>query len=383
MKIILLGIVVAVISGGIIISMQNQEVETDNTLLIFGSFYPYYEFTKGVVGEIHTTKQFVPARADVHHWVIRHKDIIQLKNATAIVYNGLGIEPYINKLIDSKEFTNVTFIDASINIDTIHVESDHDSHDTMTKVESDHDSHDTMTKVESDHDSHDTMTKVESDHDSHDTMTKVESDHDSHDTMTKVESDHDSHDTMTKVESDHDSHDTMTKVDPHIWLDPIRVKKQIQNIGEELILIDPSNEKKYRQNMLEYNKQLDDLNENIKSKFVKCKYDSVVVSHNAYEYFAQRYDIDIISVHGFTDHIEITAQSMRQFIDIVREKGFKFIIDDDTRDSRMVQILGDEIGIDILYASTIESVSLEEEGVTYFDKMENVAHVFKTARGCE
>ena len=304
MKIVLIGIIVAFISGGIIISMQIQgEEKTDNITLIFGSFYPYYEFTKGVVGEIHTTKQFVPAKADIHHWVIRHQDIIQLKSATAIVYNGLGAEPYINKLIDSKEFVNVTFIDASINIDTIHVKSDHNNQSIRTKI------------------------------------------------------------------------------DPHIWLDPILVKKQIQNIGEELILIDPSNEKKYRQNMLEYNERLDDLNEDIKSKFVNCKYNSVIVSHNAYEYFAQRYDIDIISTHGFTDHIEITAQSIRQFIDTVREKNIKFIIDDDARDSRMVQILGDEIGIDILYASTIESINSEEE-ITYFDKMKNIAHVFKTARGC-
>ena len=128
-------------------SMESPEqanlVPQAEKITILTSFYPYHEFTKNVAGDFADVKQFMPNGVEAHDWEPRAQEIQSLKDADVFVYNGLGMESYIENIIESGEFDNVVFLKASEGVELIKFEDDHDDH----AKHDDHDDHD-------DHDEH-------------------------------------------------------------------------------------------------------------------------------------------------------------------------------------------------------------------------------------
>ena len=71
------------------------------------------------------------------------------------------------------------------------------------------------------------------------------------------------HDDHGHEEGHHHHHDF--EFDPHIWLDPVLVKQQVNNIRDGLIEVDPQNKEQYEQNAKAYNEKLDALDMEWKS----------------------------------------------------------------------------------------------------------------------
>ncbi|MEN6567377.1 MAG: metal ABC transporter substrate-binding protein [Veillonellales bacterium] len=65
---------------------------------IVTTFYPLYDFTKQVVGDKADVAILVPAGAEPHDWEPAPADMIKIKNAKMFVYNGAGMEGWIDKL---------------------------------------------------------------------------------------------------------------------------------------------------------------------------------------------------------------------------------------------------------------------------------------------
>ena len=51
----------------------------------------------------------LPSGIEAHDWEPRAQEIQSLKSADVFVYNGLGMEPYVDNMIGSGEFDNVSF----------------------------------------------------------------------------------------------------------------------------------------------------------------------------------------------------------------------------------------------------------------------------------
>ncbi len=80
-------------------------------------------------------------------------------------------------------------------------------------------------------------------------------------------------------------------IDPHIWLDPILVKEQIEVIGDELIKVDSANANYYKQNAQNLTSELDILDKYIKQAFSSCQKKDFIAFHNAFSYFTDRYGL--------------------------------------------------------------------------------------------
>ena len=129
------------------------DVPQEEKLTVMTSFYPYHEFTKNVAGDFADVKQFMPSGVEAHDWEPRAQEIQSLKDADVFVYNGLGMEPYIENIIESGEFDNVLFVKASDGVELLKFDDDHDDHDEHAK-DDDHDDHDEHAKDDDHDDSH-------------------------------------------------------------------------------------------------------------------------------------------------------------------------------------------------------------------------------------
>lgn len=84
--------------------------------------------------------------------------------------------------------------------------------------------------------------------------------------------------------------------DPHIWLDPLLVKKQARTIYEALSGLDTENIKKYTSNYISFIKDLDVLHTKIKQVLEPVKGSTIFVFHPSFGYFADAYGLKQVAV---------------------------------------------------------------------------------------
>lgn len=132
------------------------------------------------------------------------------------------------------------------------------------------------------------------------------------------------------------------KRDPHIWLSPKRTKAMINIIKEELSKIDPRNESIYEKNANEYVKQLDKIDNDIKSYLTNLKNKSIIVYHPAFGYFCDDYGLNMIALEE--EGKESSPQDLQKIIDMSKEKEIKTIFYQAEIDSKQAKTFADEIG---------------------------------------
>ena len=424
-------------------------VPQEEKITVITSFYPYHEFTKNVAGDFADVKQFMPSGVEAHDWEPRAQEIQSLKDADVFVYNGLGMEPYVENIIESGEFDNILFVKASDGVELLKFEDDHDDHDEHAK-DDDHDDHDEHAK-DDDHDDHDEHAKDDDHDDSHaeefheeialvieefeeghmtesqsieaieeilhehegdghehgariiedieHVLHEIEDGHiagpegleeihhlvsgeDVHDEHAK-DDDHDDHD--EHEEGGHDGHDHDYEFDPHIWLDPILVKQQVNVIRDGLIQADPENKEHYEENARIYNNKMDALDMKIGTALSSCQKDTIVPYHNAFTYLGERYDIHIMALGGMAPDAEASAAEIAEFVDFVKDNDIKVIFSEDLVDPRLAEVIADEANAQVMLFSPLEALSQEEAGsnVSYIDKMEENLDSLKVALECQ
>lgn len=98
-------------------------------LKVYTSFYPYYDFAKKIGGgkiEIHT---IVPPGAEPHSFEPSSKVIAQLEQADIFIYNGVRMEPWIDKVLNLLEDKDICLIDASESVELISYNKKHNDRD--------------------------------------------------------------------------------------------------------------------------------------------------------------------------------------------------------------------------------------------------------------
>jgi zinc transport system substrate-binding protein len=188
---------------------------------------------------------------------------------------------------------------------------------------------------------------------------------------------------LTKSTTDEEGDHHFT-YDPHVWLDPILVKHQVTAIKDALIKADPAGATYYEENANKYNAKLDALDAKIRNDISNCKKDTFVSFHNAFSYFASRYNLKSVPLTGISPESEATPAELKDFVDYVRANDIKVIFAEELVNPRLAQVLADETGTQVMILSPIEGLPDEEikVGKTYIDKMEDNLDALKIALEC-
>ncbi len=109
------------------------------------------------------------------------------------------------------------------------------------------------------------------------------------------------------------THDDVS-LDPHVWLDPILVKIQAQNILETLVQVDIKNKDFYEKNYHLFINELDMLDNQLKKILAVSRDKSFMVFHPSWGYFAARYDLEQIPVE-----VEGKQPKISEIIKLVKE----------------------------------------------------------------
>ena len=163
-------------------------------------------------------------------------------------------------------------------------------------------------------------------------------------------------------------------IDPHIWLNPVMAKKQIANIADALMEIDPPNKEYYSANANSYILRLDELDEKIKQELSQCKKKDFISFHSAFTYFADQYGLVQHSIIESNDpHAEPTSKNLENMINLAKNLDIDVIFTEDAIDTRTSEVIADEIGGTVLVLSPLE---IGDKNTDYIEKMEqNLLHL--------
>ncbi len=169
---------------------------------------------------------------------------------------------------------------------------------------------------------------------------------------------------ILESEDDHESGDHESG-DPHIWLNPVHAKKQVENIAIAFSNSDPENAEFYHKNAIKYTAQLDLLDTKIRNELSNCNNDFIAF-HDSFSYFANEYDLNQHTIIATNDsHGEVTAKTLQNIISTARELNINIIFSEETVNTKTSQIIANEIGGKVLVLSPLEIVSADN----YISKM--------------
>lgn len=169
--------------------------------------------------------------------------------------------------------------------------------------------------------------------------------------------------------------------DPHLWLDPENMIKVAEVIKDKLIELDGKNRVNYEENYESLKKRLMDLDNKYFEELKDKKNDSIIVSHRAFGYMANRYGFKQIPVAGISPDQEPSPRTIANIIDLISEKNYNYIFLETLASPKTVEVIAEETNLEILVLNPIENLTEEEieSGEDYITIMEKNLENLKKA----
>ncbi|MGL4760014.1 MAG: metal ABC transporter substrate-binding protein [Sarcina sp.] len=128
-KKIIFGAIISVLVLGFAACTTTTSAKVDDKedlgkIKVMTSIYPVKEFTEIIGGDKVSVTSMVPDNAEPHDFEPKAKDMVKLSKAKLFVYNGLGMEPWVDKVLETVNQDDITVVNTSKNAKIIDVSSE-------------------------------------------------------------------------------------------------------------------------------------------------------------------------------------------------------------------------------------------------------------------
>ena len=160
--------------------------------------------------------------------------------------------------------------------------------------------------------------------------------------------------------------------DPHGWQDPTNVVLYVKNIAKSLSSLDPSGASRYQKNSDEYVKQLLALDQFAKEQLAAIPVPSrqVITSHDAFGYFAARYQVRFLAPQGINADAEPSAKEVAQLIRQIKRDQIKAVFVENMSNPKLLAQITQDTGVSMgpkLYVDALSGPN--EPGSSYLKMM--------------
>lgn len=259
--------------------------------LIYTSFFPVEELTKRIVGDKFEVKSIIDKSQEPHSFELKTEDIKNIIKADLVIYNGAGMETFIDDLKNSTD-DKEKFVDLSKN--------------------------------------------------------------------------------LTLLSSAKDGKVSKDKVNPHTWLSIKNAMVELEEIYEKVSEIDPDNKDFYKKNLdknLDMFKKMDEKFAN-ELKDVDKNKRYFVVSHAAFNYLADDYNLKQVAVTGISPEDEPSAKQLKTIADFVKKHDISTIFFEGKATPKVAETLAKSTNTKTSTLYTMENLTKEEAQKGYLKLME-------------
>ena len=275
-------------------SSDDSKGGSSGKLKVAASFYPIQWLTQQIGGDHVDVSSVTPAGTEPHDFEISTKQIAELNKTKALFYVK-GFQPSLDDAVGS--LSDVSAVDLTKNVNLVRHEG------------------------------------------------LLEHEHDHGDKKGDGEKGHE----------DGKEHDHGDAADPHFWLDPARMKRAADAIAAELSKKDPDHADAYKKNNEALQKKLDGLDKSFQTGLATCERRSIVTTHTAFGYLADRYKLSQVGLSGIDPESEPSPATLAKVKKYVQENGTTTIFTEELVSGKPAETLAKETNTVTAVLSPLES----------------------------
>ncbi|MEM9919589.1 MAG: zinc ABC transporter substrate-binding protein [Bacteroidota bacterium] len=160
--------------------------------------------------------------------------------------------------------------------------------------------------------------------------------------------------------------------DPHAWMDVSLALTYIRNIRDGFIQLLPEQQATFEANYEAYKKELEELDQYIEAqiKSLPEKKRILITSHDAFQYYGQRYGIRLEAVMGTSTDADVQTSDIIRLSKIIEENQIPAVFVESTINPKLLKQLAKDNKISVggqLYADSIGDE--DSSAPTYIDMM--------------
>lgn len=287
-----------------------EDTSSEKKLNVMASFYPMYDFATKVGGDKVEVTNMVPAGTEPHDWEPAATDVKNLEEVDVFIYNGAGMEHWTEDVLGALDNKELKVVEASRG---------------LTLLEG------------------------------------------------KEEDEEETEDSSSDSDASDESTDSEITYDPHVWLNPLNAKAEMENIKNAFVEADPDNKDYYEQNYETYAEKFDQLDKEYKDGLADTKSKDLITSHEAFGYLCQAYGLNQVGIEGLSPDSEPDASRMNEIIKFAKENNVKTIFFEELVSPKVSETIADEIGAKTAVLNPLEGLTDDEisAGEDYFSVMES------------
>lgn len=171
-------------------------------------------------------------------------------------------------------------------------------------------------------------------------------------------------------------------VDPHFWLDPTRLASVGDALAERLAELDPDGAATYEENAASLRADLEALDGEMEAGLAGCAVDTLVTSHEAFGYLADRYGLEVIGISGLSPSQEPDPSQLAEISTLVRERGVTTVYTETLVDPAVAETVAEEAGVRTAVLDPIEGLTDESQGEDYLQVMRANLATLQEGQSC-
>ncbi|NHT17708.1 metal ABC transporter substrate-binding protein [Cellulomonas sp. IC4_254] len=179
------------------------------------------------------------------------------------------------------------------------------------------------------------------------------------------------------AEDDGHEHGTL---DPHFWLDPTRLPAVADDVAAQLAEIDPDHADEFQANAEAFAQQMADLDAEYETGLASCESRTIVTTHEAFSYLAERYDLEQVGISGVDPEGEPSPARLAEVGKVVQEEGVSTIFFETLASPKVAETLADELGVDTAVLDPLEG--LTDDTQDYVSVAQANLETLRTALSC-
>ncbi|GGF24719.1 adhesin [Halobacillus andaensis] len=326
---------------------QTEDAETGDEgeqLKINTTVYPLQYFTERIAGDAAEVETILPPGSDAHSYEPSTKEMVEMAEADAFIYNGAGLETYAEKISESIKSEDVEIVEASSGIDLSSGSHDHGNEEEEHADEGEHE-------------------------------------HEEEEHADEDEREHEEEEHAGEEGAEGEDGHNHGEENPHVWLDPIRSIQMAENIKEKLIELQPDSEEQFEENFNALKADLESLDEDFHEQVEGKEKNEIIVSHAAYGYWEEAYGIEQIAVSGLSPSNEPSQKELEKIIEVAEEHELNHVLFEQNITPKVSEVVQKEIGADPLRIHNLSVLTEEdiENEEDYFSLMKQNLEVLNEA----
>ncbi len=170
--------------------------------------------------------------------------------------------------------------------------------------------------------------------------------------------------------------------DPHFWLDPTRLAGVADAVSARLAELDPEGEQAYAANAEQLTQELTALDAEFEESLAGCADRTLVTSHEAFGYLADRYGFEQLGISGLSPDEDPEPGRLAEVADFVRDNDVSTIYFETLVSPAVAETVAAETGARTAVLDPLEGLTEESAGGDYLGVQRANLEALRAGQSC-